>query len=275
MGIIIFLIIVYFCFKFLGKAAPYVIIASLLVLAWEFLVRYGFYIAILAAIALIFYKIYENKKDKTEAESSNKESIEPKQEHVSAKDETPDEDIVTVQDESTESVLTEKNDKKEPLLLSAFKVAGISHYDIKKAVAFAKKNDLIWSYEGESAKDLKEFPYSEVFETDLSGALSGINFVPEPENEYDKNALRVMITLKEKDFFIGYVPSKSNIEVKKILDEYKDSNDFKIDYEMTGGKYKIADDDEYNPDKLKIYTKTMNIGFNIRFYLKTSTDKSE
>lgn len=153
-------------------------------------------------------------------------------------------------------------------LLAAFKVAGISNYDINKAVSYAKKQELFEPYDGYTASDIKEMPYMEFYEVDFSNCVDKVNLVTEPENEYDKNAIRVEITIGEKTFMIGYVPKSRNKEIQKIIDKYASkASQLSIDYELTGGKYKMADEDDMdfsdNP-KLKISITKLSYGFNIR-----------
>ncbi|GBG95226.1 hypothetical protein LFYK43_16850 [Ligilactobacillus salitolerans] len=164
--------------------------------------------------------------------------------------------------------LQKAKEREERQLIAAFKVAGISNYDINKAVNYAKRQDLFEPYDGYTASDIKEMPYSEFYEVDFSNCVDKVNLVAEPENKYDKNAIRVEITIKEKRFMIGYVPKKRNEEIKKIIDEYSSkASQLSVDYELTGGKFKIAEEDDMdfsdNP-KLKIAVNNLNYGFNIR-----------
>lgn len=108
----------------------------------------------------------------------------------------------------------------------------------------------------------------EFYEVDFSNCVDKVNLVTEPENEYDKNAIRVEITIGEKTFMIGYVPKSRNKEIQKIIDKYASkASQLSIDYELTGGKYKMADEDDMdfsdNP-KLKISITKLSYGFNIR-----------
>lgn len=67
--------------------------------------------------------------------------------------------------------------------------------------------------------------------------------VPEPENPYDPNAIKVMVG----DILIGYIPKGKTAEVKNLMDEGRLLN---VSYEITGGKYKLVTED-YDPEKDK------------------------
>lgn len=75
---------------------------------------------------------------------------------------------------------------------------------------------------------------------------------PEPDNPYDKNAIRVFAG----ETMIGYIPKGKCPEVQKIIDE---DRILSVAYEITGGKYKLVSED-YDPstDKSKY---TMESGY--------------
>ncbi|KRN96820.1 hypothetical protein IV55_GL000684 [Furfurilactobacillus siliginis] len=159
-------------------------------------------------------------------------------------------------------------EKRKSQELFHFKVRGTTHHDIKKMVTFARKNDLFDPYDGWTASDIKEFsPYDEVFETDLSGVLTDLKLITEPENKYDPNAIKVIAYIDEHEFMLGYVPKEYTAEVKGIMISQQDGKiDLHVEYELTGGKYKIAeeDDDDFSDDpKLKMHTGNFDYGFNI------------
>lgn len=62
---------------------------------------------------------------------------------------------------------------------------------------------------------------------------------PEPDNPYDKNAIRVYVG----ETLIGYIPKGKCLEVQKIIDDDRLLN---VAYEITGGKYKLVTED-YDP----------------------------
>ena len=121
--------------------------------------------------------------------------------------------------------------------------ANISKFFFKKI-----ENKEIISYEGLTDSEIKtrenidieiyEIPQDYEIKSNYSDGL--IKFEKEPENEYDKNAIRVMIKGMGT---VGYVPKNINISFAKILE----NNDIKeITATICGGEYKL-----WNGKKLK------------------------
>lgn len=73
--------------------------------------------------------------------------------------------------------------------------------------------------------------------------------VPEPNNSYDKNAIKVMID----NTHVGYIPAEKCLEIKKILHKIKS-----VRAELHGGEYKFHLDNE-------IYTSEYE--FSIELYI--------
>ena len=86
-----------------------------------------------------------------------------------------------------------------------------------------------------SVKELRDdFEGEKVFELYFD---STAKLVPEPENEFDKNAIRV----EADDVPIGYVPKSKTKRVRELLA----SPGFRsVSVEIEGGRYKIAREDE-------------------------------
>lgn len=121
--------------------------------------------------------------------------------------------------------------------------ANINKFFFKKI----EKKEII-SYEGLTDSEIKtkenidieiyEIPQDYKIKSNYSDGL--IKFEKEPENEYDKNAIRVMIKGMGT---VGYVPKNINISFAKILE----NNDIKeITATICGGEYKL-----WNGKKLK------------------------
>lgn len=121
--------------------------------------------------------------------------------------------------------------------------ANISKFFFKKI----EKKEIV-SYEGLTDSKIKtkenidieiyEIPQDYEIKSNYSDGL--IKFEKEPENEYDKNAIRVMIKGMGT---VGYVPKNINISFAKILE----NNDIKeITATICGGEYKL-----WNGKKLK------------------------
>lgn len=129
----------------------------------------------------------------------------------------------------------------------SFRVAGTTHHDLKKAINFARKEDLLFDrYEGYTAKEIKEDGLDPVYETDLSEAINSVILTPEPDNKYDSDAIKVSIGVGSKDFFIGYVPSDWTQHVHSTLKHFKNGTQkVKVMGHVVGGKYKYVDEDDH------------------------------
>lgn len=196
-----------------------------------------------------------------------------KQEEDLQKAELEKQRIEKEEDEKRLNKFKEAQEKAERQEIYHFKVHGTTHHELSKMVTYARKNKLFDPYDGYTASEIKEYsPYEEVYETDLVGLLSAIDFVPEPDNKYDSNAVKIIVTLDNNKFMIGYVPAKYTNDVLEIMQRQKNSEiSLRIEYNLTGGKYKIAEDDEddFSDDpKLKIHTAKQEYGFNIRMFDK-------
>lgn len=84
------------------------------------------------------------------------------------------------------------------------------------------KRELRESFEGEKVFELEFDPV--------------VKLVPEPENEHDKNAIRV----EADGTLIGYVPKGKTKLVRELLESGRVHF---VDVEITGGKYKRVDSD--------------------------------
>ncbi|EHS82511.1 HIRAN domain-containing protein [Lactiplantibacillus plantarum] len=112
----------------------------------------------------------------------------------------------------------EATDKASRQEIFHFKVRGTTHYDLAKMVSYARKNDLFDPYDGYTAADIKEFsPYEEVYETDLVGLISAIEFRTDPNNKYDKNAIKVIATLDDGEYMLGHVPAGNTKDISEIM----------------------------------------------------------
>ena len=142
-------------------------------------------------------------------------------------------------------------------LLSTY-VAGTSYRqkEVKKVY------DGIYSYEkydGLSAADIKSM-FTEgdrVYEIPAETQILGdCELIPEPDNEYDKNAIKVVVD----GMHVGYIPKDRCSEVKKILDNIQS-----IDMEAYGGKYKEVYYD-YDTFKEKVLTDKKDLGINLSIF---------
>ncbi len=136
----------------------------------------------------------------------------------------------------------------------SFNVVGISKKNdqgdnIQKLIREFVKDQIEFSgedvYEGMSNKEILEDGV-DVFEVDL-GDYGDIELIPEPDNPYDPNAIKV---IHEDIGHIGYVPKESTQKVKSVLDK-----DYEVEWKLVGGKKKYVD---YDEDKVK--TETLHYG---------------
>lgn len=124
-----------------------------------------------------------------------------------------------------------------------FEVAGTFVKEIQlKIDKYFKKlfdNEVIERYEGLSPKEIKEKKDSKIYEMPQLYKFTNdkVKFVKEPQNEYDKNAIRIELNDIGK---IGYVPKKINIELKEV---FETKNIFELNAFIKGGKYKKVYED--------------------------------
>jgi hypothetical protein len=120
-----------------------------------------------------------------------------------------------------------------------FRVAGVSKKNdmniniqtsLKDYVKEMAEYEHLEKYEGFTNKEILENDY-EVFEYDIE-EYDQITFVPDPNNPYDKNAIKIML---EDVGHIGYVPKGSVKEVKSIL-----GHNFESTIKILGGNKKYV-----------------------------------
>ena len=150
-----------------------------------------------------------------------------------------------------------------------FRVAGVTNY--KKAVK-AACNDIADAYGiPELTKYYRDLSSSEIRE-ELEGfsdkifkyedmSTSDVEFEVEPDNQYDQNAIKILIY----DNFVGYVPAKI---ARKIYDYLVDEKYFDTAYaEIVGGPYKEFD---YIEDKV-VTNNDLDVGFEVSLTIYDST----
>lgn len=115
----------------------------------------------------------------------------------------------------------------------SYKVTGVSHYT--KAILSLKVENIDYDYskkelidEGLENDKIYQYEYYPI-KTEL---------VPEPDNPYDPNAIKVIVD----NVLVGYIKSGSCSHVLKLINEGKIE---KIETIISGGKYKYLDYDEY------------------------------
>lgn len=147
-----------------------------------------------------------------------------------------------------------------------FRVAGVTHHELAKAISFARSNYLFDPFDGYTASEIRDDEIDEddpVFETDLTECIEGISLIPEPDNKYDPNAIKVGITIDDQDFFIGYVPADWTEHVHSTLTKMKKGIvNVALTGHLTGGRNKFLDIDNH------VRTKKLNYGFVVEVHTK-------
>jgi len=170
--------------------------------------------------------------------------------------------------------------KDEQKLHFTFKVAGVTFEndkgkDIQTLLRkigreISKEND-IESYGGWSNQEIIEFGHevSEFEDVDIGKLIS---FEKDPNNEFDQNAIKVIVNINNNKFHIGYISKKDRTEMAKLL---KSNSIADISANFLGGKIKEVDYDS-EKDKDVVVINELNLGIEITLYLKekhkTTTD---
>ena len=121
----------------------------------------------------------------------------------------------------------DKTKKRETI-----RAAGISHYT-DNVISLGFEND---EYSYSKRQIIDEYLEDEEI-WQYSFPEYKVDFVYEPENKYDSNAIAIYI----KDKIIGYVERDKTDHIRDLLDSGKIQN---VSCEIVGGKYKIYDSDE-------------------------------
>ncbi|MGE7673782.1 HIRAN domain-containing protein [Lysinibacillus sp. NPDC094403] len=154
--------------------------------------------------------------------------------------------------------------------LFTFNVAGVTmkndkNKDIQRSLTrygklYCEENS-IDLYGGYSNKDILDYVFEIREFEDLEFANDEIQFIPEPTNEYDENAIKVLIDYGNGDVIhVGYVPKKCTKKLKNILKNKEISN---IAAHYVGGKIKEIEYD-FEKDKEKVVTNSnLSLGVQI------------
>lgn len=168
---------------------------------------------------------------------------------------------------------TKQNLVVEPYKEIRFRVAGVTKTNenqkqiqsiIKKITKGYKEEDYIESFEGYSNREIIEYMYEG---TEFEGQYirDVIKLVPEPDNPYDEDAIKVYLKdVKEEYHHIGYVGKKINRMVNSVLS----LSEYKIEYfeaEFTGGKCKSVEYD-YEKDQDRVEVKELSRGLHINVF---------
>ncbi|MEM5397884.1 HIRAN domain-containing protein [Staphylococcus gallinarum] len=149
--------------------------------------------------------------------------------------------------------------------IESFTVVGLNYEGrrekLKKMINSMKKNDeFIFLYDDLKGRELKEQLEFEnrIFEIADYESIPGVFLEKEPGNEYDVNAIKVMVSNDYGNFQIGYVPR----EIASNLSSYVDNITSCTAY-VYGGKYKEMDYFEY---KIKIGEKPYGLRLDLFYH---------
>lgn len=120
---------------------------------------------------------------------------------------------------------------------------GMSNSEIKDDIPFRDEEYPVWELTDET------LPFAEI--------------VPEPENEFDKNAIAVYVGSSSNEMFkVGYLPKNDSRRIKDLID-----NALLIDVAaiITGGRYKFIEFDDYGEEKVRTRTADYLLDLEIYF----------
>ena len=114
------------------------------------------------------------------------------------------------------------------------------------------------AYDGLTTKEIKTQRYEniEIYEVpeDEKWDKDYFRLEKEPDNEYDKNAIKVILNDFSK---IGYIPKEKTLQVGKLIDDNKILSMY---FSITGGKYKLWDGEDLETDEEE-YSVTLTINY--------------
>lgn len=140
----------------------------------------------------------------------------------------------SVKTEAKAAKVSSATEPTQQTKIVTYKVTGVAHYT-KNIMALAitdedydlSKRDLI------DEERIEEKIWKYIFPYDTA------ELVPEPENPYDPNAIKVVVAGQH----IGYIKSGSCAHLLKII---KQNAILKIDCKITGGPYKVIHEEEFD-----------------------------
>lgn len=166
----------------------------------------------------------------------------------------------TKKEEKIEVVVPEPIEPVNPVKNFYFNVAGISFKEDEIKENLLLKND---EY-SMTKRELIDFAETDVKIYKYIGDIAKVELVPEPDNPYDKKAIKVIAD----GIHIGYVPKDWNERTGSTLRNHEIT---RISCELYGGPYKILvwDYDDYkDKDIYTIERGKTNIGAKVTVYYK-------
>src|SRR5699024_8114311 len=117
-------------------------------------------------------------------------------------------------------------------------------------------------YEGFTNTEIKEMLGEKVYQYELE-SLYLARLEDEPDNKYDKNAIKVNLHDNEGNhYFVGYVPKELTQEIKKLRNEYH----YFVATSLSGGNYKKRDWDNEGNEVIVTGTDEYKIEMSISFW---------
>lgn len=142
-----------------------------------------------------------------------------------------------------------------------FEVAGTFVEARQKIIKNFVKNEIkegMKAYDGLTTKEIKTQRYEniEIYEVseDEKWDKDYFRLEKEPDNEYDKNAIKVILNDFSK---IGYIPKEKTLQVGKLIDDNKILSMY---FSIAGGKYKLWDGEDLETDEEE-YSITLTINY--------------
>ncbi|HCZ1934119.1 TPA: HIRAN domain-containing protein [Staphylococcus aureus] len=153
----------------------------------------------------------------------------------------------------------------EQTKVEIFDVVGLNYEgrrkELKKLIKKMKNNDdFFFLYSDLKGNELKEELLYEdkVYEISDYEVIPGVFLQKEPDNPYDENAIKVMISNEYSEFHVGYVPREYASRLVNRMDNIVSCNAY-----INGGKYKTLD---YLEEK--IVTKESDYGLRVHLEYK-------
>ncbi|AMY05099.1 hypothetical protein CD149_00450 [Staphylococcus condimenti] len=157
-----------------------------------------------------------------------------------------------------------KNDE-DNLFYESFPVVGLNYENrrekLKKMINAMKKNEEFYplydDLRGMELREELEFG-DKIYEIQDDESIHGVYLEKEPDNRYDANAIKVMVSNEYGEFHIGYIPKEDAAIFNNYVDDIVTCNAY-----IYGGKYKEFDDFE---DKIKTKENPYGLILTVSYY---------
>lgn len=153
--------------------------------------------------------------------------------------------------------MQQEKEKLATMYKANFKINGTSFKkkEVNKAIKFIDEETPFEKYGGLKNKEIEEYGKTYKYESFFT---TNFQLIPEPLNEFDPNAIRVLIN----DYHVGYVPKEISLELQPLLINKNINYKTKGMVSIIGGPYK---DFDYLEDK--VVTIKNDFGFEVNLTL--------